>query len=235
MLEILVDNGFSLRSFCFDPSHRSWVDVGWVFGRFGVDLGSIWGRFSVLGGSWEGLGRPWGRHGRPRSIFDRFGVDFEARLGAPNRPKSTKNRCQDAFKLCIGFRIDFESIFVRFWGPFGYLFGVMLGIIWRIGEIAKNCKNTMVFNDFQRSGGRSWPHFPMFLGCLFEDRFLIVLGSVLGSILEPLGLPNGVMLGLGPQEASQNGLRNRRRGRRRGPGSPLDRSCAEQAVLNPIL
>ena len=32
----------------------------------------------------------------------------------------------------------------------------------------------------------------MFLGCLFQDRFLIVLGSVLGSILEPFGLPNGV-------------------------------------------
>ena len=123
MLEIFVDNGFILRSFCFDPSHRSWVDVGWVFGRFGMDLGSIWGGFGVdlgsifglgrvLGGSWVGLGRPWGRHGRPRSIFDRFWIDFEARLGAPNRPKSTKNRCQDAFKLCIGFRIDFESIFV---------------------------------------------------------------------------------------------------------------------------
>ena len=32
----------------------------------------------------------------------------------------------------------------------------------------------------------------MFLGCLFRDRFLIVLGSVSGSILEPFGLPNGV-------------------------------------------
>ena len=32
----------------------------------------------------------------------------------------------------------------------------------------------------------------MFLGCLFQDRFLIVLESVLGSILEPFGLPNSV-------------------------------------------
>ena len=32
----------------------------------------------------------------------------------------------------------------------------------------------------------------MFLGCLFRDRFLIVLGSVLGSILKPFGLPTGV-------------------------------------------
>ena len=35
----------------------------------------------------------------------------------------------------------------------------------------------------------------MFLGCLFQNRFLIVLRSVLGSILEPLGLPNGVYVG----------------------------------------
>ena len=41
-------------------------------------------------------------------------------------------------------------------------------------------------------GGPSWGNFLMFLGCLFQDRFLIVLGSVLGSSLEPFGLPNGV-------------------------------------------
>ena len=45
---------------------------------------------------------------------------------------------------------------------------------------------------FQGSGGRSWHHFLMFLGFLFQDRFFMVLGSVLGSILEPFGLPNGV-------------------------------------------
>ena len=68
----------------------------------------------------------------------------------------------------------------------------MLGIIWRIGEIAKNIENIMVFNDFSRFGGRTWHHFLMFLGYLFRDSFLIVLGSVLGSIWEPFGLPNGV-------------------------------------------
>ena len=47
----------------------------------------------------------------------------------------------------------------------------------------------MVLKDL---GGRSWHHFRMFLGCLFQDRFLIALGSVLGSILEPFGFPNGV-------------------------------------------
>ena len=34
-------------------------------------------------------------------------------------------------------------------------------------------------------GGPSWGNFLMFLGCLFQDRFLIVLGSVLGSIWGP--------------------------------------------------
>ena len=52
--------------------------------------------------------------------------------------------------------------------------------------------------NFHGSGGPSRHQFPMFFGCLFQDRFLIVLGSVLGSILEPLGLPNGVYVeGLG--------------------------------------
>ena len=34
-------------------------------------------------------------------------------------------------------------------------------------------------------GGPSWGNFLMFLGCLFQDRFLIVLGSVLESIWGP--------------------------------------------------
>ena len=68
----------------------------------------------------------------------------------------------------------------------------MLGIIWRIGEIAKNIETQWFLMIFQGSGGRSWHHFLIFLECLFQDRFLIVLGSVLGSILEPFGLPNRV-------------------------------------------
>ena len=34
-------------------------------------------------------------------------------------------------------------------------------------------------------GGPSWGNFLMFLGCLFQDRFLIVLGSVFGLIWGP--------------------------------------------------
>ena len=103
MLEIFVDNGFIL----------SWVDVGWVFGRF-IDLGWIWGRFGVDFRSWEGLGRVFGRSWAalgsawaPKIDFHRFWKDFEARLGVQNRPKSIKIRCQDALRFCIGFRDDF--------------------------------------------------------------------------------------------------------------------------------
>ena len=107
----------------------------------GVDLES----WTSLGESWEGLGQPWGRHGCPRSIFDRFGDDVEARLGAPNRTKSIKNRCRDAFKLCIGFRIDFLTDFDRFGSPCGHHLWVMLGIIWRIGDRAKNMKDLQFY------------------------------------------------------------------------------------------
>ena len=39
--------------------------------------------------------------------------------------------------------------------------------------------------NFHGLGSPSWGNFLMFLGCLFQDRFLIVLGSVLGSIWGP--------------------------------------------------
>ena len=39
--------------------------------------------------------------------------------------------------------------------------------------------------NFHGLGGPSWGNFLMLLGCLFQDRFLIVLGSVLGSIWGP--------------------------------------------------
>ena len=45
---------------------------------------------------------------------------------------------------------------------------------------------------FEGSGVRSWYDFLKFLGCLFRDRFLIVLGSVLEVILEPFWLSNGI-------------------------------------------
>ena len=39
--------------------------------------------------------------------------------------------------------------------------------------------------NFHGLGSPSWGNFLMFLGCLFQDRFLIVLGSVLVSIWGP--------------------------------------------------
>ena len=38
------------------------------------------------------------------------------------------------------FALVFESIFDRFWGPFGHHFEAMLGIMWGIGDIAKIIK-----------------------------------------------------------------------------------------------
>ena len=135
------------------------------------------------------LGRPWGRQGRPRSNFDRFGVDLGARLGSQNRPKSIKNRCQDVSNLCISFRIHFLSIFIRFWAPFGHHFGPMLGIIWSIGEIAKNIKNTMVFKDFSRFRGSKLASFSYVFGVSlstsFFDRLGVDFGADLGAILAP--------------------------------------------------
>ena len=37
------------------------------------------------------------------TIFDRYWLDFASQLGIPNRPKSIKNRCQDAFHLGFYF------------------------------------------------------------------------------------------------------------------------------------
>ena len=99
MLEIFVDNGFILRSFCFDPSHRSWVDVGWVFGRFGVDLGCIWGRFSVLGGSWEGLWWVLGGLGVAMGAQDRFFRDFGTILRPVLGSKTNQNRSKIDAKM----------------------------------------------------------------------------------------------------------------------------------------
>ena len=63
-------------------------------------------------------------------------------------------------------------------------------------EDLRNSKTTLktkwFLMIFQGSGGQNWLHFPLFFGCLFRDRFLIVLGSVLGSIWDPFGLPTGV-------------------------------------------
>ena len=49
--------------------------------------------------------------------------------------------------------------------------------------------------NFHGSGGPSRPHVPLFLGCLFQDRFLIVLGSVSGSIWAPFRGENRTQIG----------------------------------------
>ena len=75
----------------------------------------------VLGGIWGGLGRSWVglESPGPRLIekLDSLALRWPSlapHLGPPNRPKSIKNRCQDACKFCISFRIDFIANLDRF-------------------------------------------------------------------------------------------------------------------------
>ena len=84
--------------------------------------------------------------------------------------------------MCL---IDFGSIWQQFWVHVGHHLGD-----WRHSRI--HTKSYTFLMNFDGSGGRSWHHFLVFLGCLFQDRFVIVLGWVLVSIWEPFGLPNGV-------------------------------------------
>ena len=48
--------------------------------------------------------------------------------------------------------------------------------------------------NFHGLGSPSWSNFLMFLGCLFQDRFLIVLGSVLESIWGPFWHQNLIQI-----------------------------------------
>ena len=108
-------------------------------------MGSIWGRFSVLGGSWGGPGWVLGGLGVAMGAQDRFLIDFGSILRPVLGPQTDQNRPKIDAKMHSNCASVFGSIFNRFWGPFGHHFGVMLGIIWRIGDIAKNIKNTLAF------------------------------------------------------------------------------------------
>ena len=90
----------------------------------------------VVGPSWP----PWASH-----------------CASPDRSKSTKNRCQNAFKDCIIFKstsegilIDFGSILNQFWMNFRS----MLAIILKSVEIQKTMKNRRFSMDLQGFG--SW-------------------------------------------------------------------------------
>ena len=65
----------------------------------------------------------------------------------------------------------------------------MLGIIWRIGEIAKNIENTMVFNDFSRFGGSKLASFSYIFGVSvsrsFSDRLGVGFGVDFGAVWAP--------------------------------------------------
>ena len=66
-------------------------------------MGALWGHFLAQTATWRAKGAS---RGATPEIPSRIWT----RLGSQNRQKTIKNRCQDAFKFCIGFRIDFGSI-----------------------------------------------------------------------------------------------------------------------------
>ena len=65
----------------------------------------------------------------------------------------------------------------------------MLGIIWRIGDIAKNIENTIVFNDFSRFGGSKLASFSYVFGVSvsrsFSDRLGVGFGVDFGAVWVP--------------------------------------------------
>ena len=62
----------------------------------------------------------------------------------------------------------------------------MLGIIWRISEIAKNILNTTVFNEFSRFGGSKLASFSYVFGVPVSgssfDRLGIGFGDDFGAV-----------------------------------------------------
>ena len=84
----------------------------------------------------------------------------------------------------------------------------------------------MFLMNFHGLGSPSWSNFLMFLGCLFQDRFLIVLGSVfgvdLGSILASKSGPNRkktrlILISIFDASLAENDWLFPRRGAPRGP------------------
>ena len=56
----------------------------------------------------------------------------------------------------------------------------MLGIMWRIGDIAKNIENTIVFNDFSRFGASKLASFSHVFGVSVSRSFFDRLGVGVG-------------------------------------------------------
>ena len=71
------------------------------------------------------------------------------------------------------------------WGPCGHHFWVMLGIIWRIGDIAKIIKSLEVFNELSWFGGSKLASFSYVFGVFVCDRLGVGFGADLGAVWAP--------------------------------------------------
>ena len=101
MLASLVDYGFILRSFYVGSMlGRCWVDLGQIFGRFGVDFRS-----------WEGLGWVLGGLGVAIGAQDRFCIDFGSILKPVLGPQTDQNRSKVDAKMHSNRASVFGSIF----------------------------------------------------------------------------------------------------------------------------
>ena len=104
-------------------------------------------------------------------------------------PKPTKND-QKSMPRCVQILHWFSD---RFLIDFGVHLGTILKPCWAScggsatlrKSLKKTCTGCRFLMNFHGLGSPSWSNFLMFLGCLFQDRFLIVLGSVLESIWSP--------------------------------------------------
>ena len=149
-------------------------------------LGSSCPQEKTKKASWGNLG---GAQEKPKTILRSNlpgceGGSWEEK-SLKRRPKCVKKRCQDALKDSIMFLGLLDWVWVgilSIWDRCRDIFSTVLGMVLKIGEIAKNVKNIRVFNDFSRFGGSTFRSFLQVFQSISQDLLLNVLGAVLGTI-----------------------------------------------------
>ena len=111
-------------------------------------------------------------------------------------PKPAKND-QKSMPRCVQILHWFSNRFLIDFGVYlDTIFEPCWASCWGSATLQKSLKTCRFFMNFHGLGSPSWANFLMFLGCPFQDRFLIVLGSVLGSIWGPFWHYNRTQIGI---------------------------------------